>query len=297
MKNKQNIIIVAGVAIILGTTAFGVYISNKPRLPKTYAELTALPPEKIEQLDIDLMNLLCAEGLPGAENLNIKDCLAVLDQWAELVKENEQKYAGQFLQNRQQYDNSYSKFQAVNLGLTLKEDLKCGYNQNLIKSGAMEDIRSTRFFQDSSDLFLHGFIEKRTGSCSSLPVLMVAIGRRCGYPLYLVTCKGHLFCRWDDGNERFNIETACPGVDSKPDSYYKQWPHASTDEEIIKEGYLKSLSSKEELGVFAQLRASCLQENKHVDKALEAYSVALKSFPNSVYLKSYINNIHRRIVK
>jgi regulator of sirC expression with transglutaminase-like and TPR domain len=141
---------------------------------------------------------------------------------------------------------------------------------------------------------LHGFIEKRTGSCSSLPVLMVAIGRRCGYPLFLVTCKGHLFCRWDDGKERFNIETACPGVDSKPDSYYMHWPHPTNPAEAKAEKFLKSLNHTEELAVFARLRATCLEENKRYAEASEAYSFALPSFPESKYLKAYLNNVNRR---
>ena len=32
------------------------------------------------------MNLLCAEALPGAENLNVAECLATLDQWAQPIK-------------------------------------------------------------------------------------------------------------------------------------------------------------------------------------------------------------------
>lgn len=294
MKKTRNILIAVGATTIFLAMALGFRLASKPRMPGTYAELTSLPAETLEELDIALMNLLCAEGLPGAENLNVEKCLTVLDRWAEVVKQSEQKYSAQFFQNRQKYDNSYAKFQAVNLGLTLKEDLKCGYNQELVKSGAMNDIRSTRFFRDSSDLFLHGFINKRTGSCSSLPVLMVAIGRRCGYPLYLVTCKGHLFCRWDDGKERFNIETACPGVDSKPDSYYMRWPHPTNTAEIKSEKFLKSLNQAEELAVFFRLRASCLEENKRFTEASEAYSFALPSFPESKYLKAYIMNVNRR---
>lgn len=294
MKKTRYILIAVGTATILAAAALGFRLASTPCMPQTYAKLTSLPAEKLEQLDIALLNLLCAEGLPGAENLNVAECLAVLDRWAEVVKQSEQKYSVQFFENRQKYDNSYAMFQAVNLGLTLKEDLKCGYNQELVRSGAMEDIRSTRFFRNSSDLFLHGFVESRTGSCSSLPVLMVAVGRRCGYPLYLVACKGHLFCRWDDGAERFNIETACPGVDSKPDDYYRNWPYPSSDSEIRTEGYLQNLTPKQELAVFAQLRASCLQENCRLDESLEAYSLALEGFPLSTHLKAYIDNIHRR---
>ena len=33
----------------------------------------------------------------------------------------------------------------------------------------------------------------------------MAVGRRLGYPLKLVTTKGHLFVRWEGAGERFNI--------------------------------------------------------------------------------------------
>lgn len=285
---------VLGVALVLGALAFGVYYASKPRLPEAYAELVALPSDQLQQMDIARMNLLCAEGLPGAEGLGVDQALGMLDQWAELVRKNEAKHLPEFYRNSRQYDGSVAKFKAVNLGLTLKQDLKCGYNQRLVTQGLMNDVSSTRFFKDAGDLFLHGFTEDRKGSCSSLPVLMVAVGRRCGYPLHLVACKGHLFCRWDDGRERFNIETACPGIDSKPDSHYKHWPHPSTDEEIKSEKYLKNLAPQEELGVFCQIRAACLQENNRTDEAAQAYRHALKSFPDSKQLKLYLDYVERK---
>lgn len=297
MKKRKYILIALGGAIILGATIFGIYkttIPNEPKYPQSYAKLLAIPDEQLAKLDIAIINLLCAQGLNSSENLNIEESIQILDEWAELVKQAEQKYSVGFFQNREKYNNSYAMFQAVNLGLTLKQDLKCGYNQELVSSGAMEDVRSTRFFKDSRDIFIHGFIEKRTGSCSSLPVLMVAVGRRCGYPLKLVPCKGHLFCRWDDDNEKFNIETACPGIDSKPDDYYMRWPYPTDHKEAKAEKFLKSLDRTEELAVFARLRASCLKENKRYAEANEAYTFALTSFPESEYLKAYLGNIKRR---
>ncbi|MFQ3169067.1 MAG: hypothetical protein ACI8QI_001626 [Limisphaerales bacterium] len=259
--------------------------------PSTYTELTALSESDLSNVNIALINLLCAEGLPGAESLNVKQSLKVLDQWTALVKQAERKYRPQFHRDPIRYDNSLAKFKAVNLGLTLKQDLGCDYNMDLVKTGAMADIHSTHFFRDSTDLFLHGFTEKRKGSCASLPVLMVAIGRRCGYPLYLASSKGHLFCRWDDGVERFNIETAIEGVDSKPDSYYRRWPHPFDDDELKTEKYLKSLSPAEELGVFVQIRAACLEENWRLKEAAQAYRIALRSFPKSKYVGLYLNNL------
>lgn len=259
--------------------------------PSSYAELIALPPEAIKGYDIALINLLCAKGLPGAESLDVSRELAVLDQWAAIVKEAERRYLPSFHRNPARYDGSLSVFKAVNLALTLKQDVGCGYNMDLVKSGAMADIHSTRFFRDSKDLFLHGCTRRKQGSCASLPVLMVAIGRRCGYPLHLVACKGHLFCRWDDGTERFNIETAIEGVDTKPDVYYRSWPHPFDDAEMKAEKYLKTFDPFEELGVFSQLRAACLQEHGKMQEAVTAYTVALQAFPESQQTRQHLSHL------
>lgn len=290
---KVVAVVVAMIAISVGAFALMKGLTGTIGVsgPSSFVELIAMPDDDLAKLDVARMNRLCAEGLPGAEGLDVKQCLAVLDRWTDKVRQAERKYLRQFHQNPERYDNSLAKYKAVNLALTLKQDLGYDYNQDLVTSGVMADIRSTRFFRDSSDLFLHGFTEKRKGSCSSLPVLVVAIGRRCGYPLFLVSCKGHLFCRWDDGKERFNLEAAIEGVDSQPDSYYRQWPHPCTEEELKTEKYLKSLTAAEELGVFVQIRAACLLENQRMIESAQAYEAALRSFPESRMVRAYLNNV------
>jgi hypothetical protein len=54
--------------------------------PETLNELLSLSPADLEKCDIARMNLLCAENLPGAENLNVDESLATLDQWAQHIK-------------------------------------------------------------------------------------------------------------------------------------------------------------------------------------------------------------------
>ena len=98
------------------------------------------------------------------------------------------------------------------------------------------------------------------GTCSSLPVLQVAVGRRLGYPLKLVATKGHLFVRWEGAGERFNIEAAGQGVNRFTDDYYRHWPLEITPAEEVAEGYLKSLTPPEELAVFLSIRGMCLRE-------------------------------------
>ncbi len=57
--------------------------SNIPTDEKrTLAALLALKPHQIGELDIGLINLLCAEGLRGSETLDLNKCLDRLDEMA-----------------------------------------------------------------------------------------------------------------------------------------------------------------------------------------------------------------------
>jgi hypothetical protein len=143
---------VALAVIVIGAGGF-VMVKQSPRTahpngPSSFAELIATPDQDLAKVDIALMNLLSAEGLPGAETLDVKQCLRVLDQWAEVVRQAERKYSPQFHRNPSRHDNSLAKFKAVNLGLTLKQDLGCDYNKDLVTSGVMADIRSREWRWD-----------------------------------------------------------------------------------------------------------------------------------------------------
>ena len=76
------------------------------KAPASYAELCGLNTNDLTQCDIALMNLLCAEGLRGAEQLNVTNCLATLDQMAAHVKFETERHLYKFLQNRAEYNNS-----------------------------------------------------------------------------------------------------------------------------------------------------------------------------------------------
>lgn len=188
-------------------------------------------------------------------------------------------------------------FKGVYLGIAIQQDFKCGYNQTLIDSGAMDDRQSTRFFRDSSDIFINGLIEKSKGSCASLPVLMVALGRRCNYPLYLVGCGGHVFARWDDATERINLEITNTGVSSHDDEYYKKWPRPISEKEAMEERQLKNYTGKEMLGIFSSLRAACLKEHRRYREAKECEEIALRFFPESRILKLCIKDMENRLQK
>ncbi len=241
--------------------------------------LLRLPASALSQVDIAKMNLLCAQGLAGAEKVDLKASLVELDAMAARVRGETQRHLYRFRQNPAEFENSEGFFRMMMLAVVLAEDFGVRYVPS--KIGTAADARmGDGFFADAQDVFLLGLTgARRQGTCSSLPVLQVAVGRRLGYPLKLVTTKGHLFVRWDGAGERFNIEAAGNGVSRFTDEYYWHWPLKVTSVEEAAEGYLNSLTPPEELAVFLSIRGMCLRETGRFPEAAEAFAEAARLAP------------------
>lgn len=244
-----------------------------------------MTPEQLAKVDVALMNLLCAKGLPGAESLNIPDVLAKLDEWAAKVKFETDRHLYRVTDPKyaEHYNHSEARLRAEFIVQCLQED--CGVHYN------MERVRQVDFSKPA-DLFIHGMVNNSNGgTCSSMPVLYAAIGRRLGYPIKLVLAKQHIFCRWDDGKERFNIEAAGNrGIDYPPDEYYRKWPIAISDAEMNSGEFLKSLSPQEELAAFLLQRASCLRAHHRADEERACLAEALQLMPNSATLQMAVRS-------
>ena len=146
------------------------------------------------------------------------------------------------------------------------------------------------FGADANDVFIHAIINGIGGTCSSLPVLYVAVGRRLGYPLKLVKAYGHIFFRWDDPAgehfehpDRFNVEATGPGIHFLSDDFYKTWPHEIKDEDIEAGIFLKSLSPAEELAEALACRAKCLRKNGNLSDAAGIYGWVVGLAPHNRY--------------
>jgi len=241
-----------------------------------FEELIALAVAELGSVDIAQINLLCAQGLPGSEDLDISRCVAIRDAMAARVRTETERHYYRFQRNPSEFENSEGFFRMIMLGVVLAEDFGVKFNPG--KRVTAEESRiGDGFFKDARDVFLHGLLgPKRQGTCSSLPVLQVAVGRRLGYPLKLVTTKGHLFVRWEDARERFNIEAIGSGVNRFSDDYYRHWPFEISEEEIQAESYLKSLTPAEELAVFLSIRGMCWQEAGRYAEAEESFREAAR---------------------
>ena len=275
MKIKKNSVFVSIVSLIIGDALCFIMFYSFPALRQSlfgigneqpslqFDALLACDTNRIQKYDVAEMNLLSAQGLPGAEGVNIKHLLHILDLWTLEIEDQTKRNLYRFYQSPGEYENSEAYFRILLMVTVLQRDIGVRYDPKWINDPKSRHAKDMSFFNQSRNIFLHGILQDKRGTCSTIPVLIVAIGRRLGYPLSLVTTKSHLFARWEspDGKERFNIEASSRGLNCFPDEYYKKWPYPLTETEINTFGYLKSLTAVEELSVFLETRGLCLLQN------------------------------------
>jgi hypothetical protein len=250
-----------------------------PRL--TLGDLLTMPATEIGNVDVDEMNLLCAQGLPGAEGLDVAQCLRTVDEWAGLTRRMTDERIGIFRQNPEQFKNSENWWRVGALVGVLNRVIGTSYNPALKNAGAL-GMFDTTSFQNARDIFIHGLLTgNRQGTCSSMPVLVAAVGRRLGYPLKLVAGRNHLFVRWDDGTERFNIEVTDSFAERKPDDFYHEWPRPNRLP-------LKSMTPAEELSTFLAFRGLCLMQHKRWRDAEVAFAHSHVLVPESTAKLPYL---------
>jgi tetratricopeptide (TPR) repeat protein len=270
------------VVLVMWSGAFRRQVANRTARTLTYDDLVALDPVRLSQVDVAVANLLCAQGLPGCDAAAAADHLPQLDDWADHVRVETQRNLHRFKSSPAAHNNSEAFFRIGMLVTVLQQDYGVRYNPAKIEMPERPSPNSV-FFADSRDLFLHGLLGKRRlGTCISLPVLYVAVGRRLGYPLKLVTTRSHLFFRWE-GMETVNFEGAGEGISAFPDDYYMGWPYRISEAERRAMGYLESLTPARELALFLETRGHCLLSAGRLEEAQRAFAKAVTLDPRRAH--------------
>src|SRR5262245_5314097 len=133
-------------------------LQNLPRLPKA----------DYDRLDPVAVNYICAAGLPGAPAAPLAEYQKMVDALASHVTKAFHHEYPIFHARPHDFQHSLAVFQATQLLTALQRDVGIRYNPALIDDGD--------FFADSRNLFIHGVLETRLGTCSSLPRLYVTVG-------------------------------------------------------------------------------------------------------------------------
>ena len=238
--------------------------------------LCHLSPAELNRTDIGFANITCALGLPGAESLDVPRQVEILNEIAALVRQETDKLIYLFHRQPGSYQNSEAYFRMMVLLTVLQRNLGVHCDPQF------NQLSDYQFFSRPEMLFVHGVLQTRAGTCSSLPPMFAAVGRRLGYPLKLVTACQHVFLRWDSPTgEKFNIECTSSGLVCHPDVYYQHWPRRLSDEQVRRYGALQSLSPRKELAVFVGNRGHVWREHYQLWPAVQAYAQASELDPEN----------------
>jgi hypothetical protein len=245
-------------------------------------EVLFMPLDELTRLPTGYLNLLCATALPDTADLDIPACMRTLHEWTDLVHRETDRSMYRFHRNPSDFENSEAYYRMLVLITVLQRDLAVRYDPDCIKSP---------IFKSSREGFIHGLLTgNKTGTCANMPVLYAAVGRRLGYPIYLVTAKGHIFCRWHNARtgERFNVEASGHGLGTPTDDHYTEWPRPITKEEVHHGIYLRNLDSAEELALFMATRGHCLRDKGHMLDSIVAYSHAHRLAPTDPVCMAFL---------
>jgi hypothetical protein len=257
--------------------------------------MRAWGPGEIERFDIAKLNLMSAVELPGSEGLHVKALARQVDEWAEFVRAQTDRNYYHYARTPADYGHCEPYWRMLVLTSVLQQHYRVTYNREKVEH--MD-------WADSRDLFLHGLLgPRRSGTCPSLPVLLVAVGRRLGYPLRLALAPGHLFSRWDDPHTgvRFNTEYHGHGLVVYPDEHYHHSPVEWTPQMHAEEGrlgpdrvFLRSLTPREELAFFLAQRGHMWESLGRWPEAAAVYNVAADLSPRNRAYAHYAGEAWRK---
>ena len=275
---------------------------SSPGFPNL-TELCANPDAFFGRLDVGALNLICASGLPGSETLDVGKSLDWLDDAARQAEFQIRRHWYRFVDSPETYHNSPGYFCCYYLLQVLQVEFGVKYNPARIKDPKFQDVRCINpDFKDSRDLFIHGIIDGPGGTCGSMPIIYVAVGRRLGYPLKLVETKCHLFFRWEDPEgkrfgfpEQLNIEGAGEGIHLYPDEHYRKWPEPWSKADIEGDYYLKSQTPSQELAGFLVTRGECLADHGRIEETIQCYRWACALAPNDPRYKALLQQYSNRL--
>jgi len=142
---------------------------------------------------------------------------------------------------------------------------------------------------DPNDLFLHSVMDQRRGYCLSLSVLYLCLAERLGMPVYGVVVPGHFFVRYDDGRQRYNIETTSRGAVAPDKHYVKKFKVPQVRGESI---YMKNLNKHETLGCLFNNLGNTYNDVGQIDTALEVLEAAVQINPSLAECRMNLGNIY-----
>lgn len=219
---------------------------------------------KLDEEEIDLATALLLSSREWDRDINHRKYVYRIDQMAEEIYKNANKKHGQ--------PDNLTLIKQINDYLYINQGYK-----------AISDANNP------DDLFLHTVIDNRRGYCLSLSGLYLSIGERLDLPLYGVVVPGHFFVRYDDGVNKFNIETTSKGNIASDEHYIKKFKAPINGHDNL---YMKNLTKKQTIGCFFNNLGNSYNSIGNTDKARKIFENAIELAPSLTEALLNLGNLH-----
>jgi len=237
------------------------------RVLPTVDELMALTDKELGKVDPLIVNLAVARGIPEFTDLDVGRYSRILDEWAATIRFDTERHWYRFQNDPAAFNDSEAEYRICWLASDINAVFKIDYD--------LADFDAA----EPTNLFLNGLIDRKLGTCVSMPMLYVALGWRLGYPIKLVSVPIHLFARWDDGETRINIEATGYGGDL-PDEHYER-EYLASPRCKARGAELASLTARETLAMLLLSRAGYWARHGDHDCAVQDSLRANLLFPTA----------------
>ena len=242
---------------------------------RTHWQFLALPDEQLEQADVLRLNLAVACGIPGLESLDIEKYTRTVDAWTAAFTRELPRLERMFKATPHKWKNDLRFFRVGMLQGFLGHEIGIWYIEEQKQAEAVR-------YTDPGQLFLHGLIDTKQGTCGNMAALHVAMCRRMGWPVSLACVRSHFISRFDDGEVIHNIEATSthPGAfASDPDEIYIE--KFNLPKRAIECGSdLRKLTAREMIGVFLALRGRHYCDTQRMRLADLEFALSRVLFPN-----------------
>lgn len=222
------------------------------------------------------LNLLVAREIPACCDLVVAEYQQTADSWAADLATRLATFEDQFHASPAAWKDDIRFFRLGVLCWYVAEVLGIRYRDD------QRDLQSVSY-TDPGDLFLHGVMDTRQGTCGNMAALHVALAWRLGWPLHLACAGPHIFCRYDDGEVVHNIEctnNSQGGFQSHPDEHYQE-SREIPDVAIECGSDLRALTPRQIVGLFIGLRGRHREDTELLTEAETDYLLARTLFPEN----------------
>lgn len=125
--------------------------------------------------------------------------------------------------------------------------------------------------------FLPSVLDNRQGVCLGVSILYLCLAQRLDLSLQIITPPGHIFVRWENGDEVINIETTARGINPPDETYLG-----------LNTRLLQRRTLKEVVGMAFVNQASVYWAKEEYQKTVALYEKALPYLPDDPLIKMFL---------